>query len=911
MLRILTFGGLSVAHPDRELAGAVLQPRRLALLAVMARSGERGVTRERLLSLFWPDEEEERGRRALTQAIYALRRDLGDDNAITGNQELRLDADHIISDVNEFAQQLKRGRLAEAASLYAGPFLQGFHLVGVPAFERWTDDERTALAHEYARARERLANAAERANQMNEAVEHWRVLASVDPLNASVAVRYMTALEATGDRAGALKHARIYEALISQELELPPDRAVVELAARLRATPSVSNTSKVDAPSLDVVNVVTARPVAAPVDEVVVATAVHDNSEMKFVAPQPEIPAAVDVAPTYTANTPSKRRSLWSRPLQLVATSVIVIALAAGVISQQGAAVNINELRVVETKRVTFEEPLELDPAIAPNGQMVAYAGGSEGSMKLYVRQLDGGNPVMISGEVPGDHRRPRWSKNGTHILFQADRAIWMVPSLGGSPRVIVEAPADSTRAALYPAFSPDGKSVAWIEDGAILTREIDAVATRTIARIKDGHSLSWSPDGKFLAVAADNEGFVYGTSGALKFAGVRVGNIAPGVIYVVNTQSGDTTRIGDADFLSTSPDWLGDSRTLVFVSNQDGSRDLYAVRIDANGAADATPVRLTTGLDAHTVSVASDGQTIAYTTFRQSANLYSVALGTGASISVAQARALTSGQQTIEAMDVSPDGKWIAFDSDRGGQQDIFRVQTDGRGETERVISSPTDDFHPAWSPDGRSLAFYRIRDGVRRGAVVAATGGPVRFIGPDGGGLEEHSPAWSPDGKQLLFHRFNKAQPDLYAIEKTGDSTWSEPRRLTDKGGIWPAFSPSGRDVAYFSGSGEISVMSRSGDVATRRVVVESGANGRTAMYMRWAPYANGLLVRARDAKGMQAVWEVSPNGQSWRSLVQFDDPRRPSLRPEFATDGRHIYFTLAERSADVFTARLAAPK
>ncbi|MBC8088710.1 MAG: PD40 domain-containing protein [Phycisphaerae bacterium] len=964
MLRIVTFGGLSVGHPERELSGAVLQPRRLAILAVLARSSERGITRERLLSLFWPDDEEERARRALTQAIYALRRDLGNDGAIVGNQELRLDAECITSDVAEFALQLKRGRLAEAAALYAGPFLQGFHLVGVPAFERWADDERTAIAHDYARTRERLATSAERAHNMTEAAEHWRVLATVDPLNANVAVRYMTALEAVGDRASALKHARIYETLVSQELELPPDRAVIELAARLRAAaprvqptpepaagpenaaltdamsqvapselPEVLPTAPVLASSSPQGPATTPAPTAgrspAQTSEPTLAqmsvqssaqTLEQSPAQTAEVTPAqasvqlPTDAAAGAIQPAATIRvgrtaieTRPTARSFWTRPVLVVLGAGTVLALVAAVVSQSTPAARIGKLRVGETKRVTFEETLELDPAIAPDGHMVAYAGGTEGAMKLYVRQLDGGNPVLISGAVPGDHRRPRWSHGGTHILFQADRAIYMVPSLGGSARVIVEAPVDSSKAVLYPTWSPDGKSIAWVDDMAVRVREVDGTSARTITQLKDAHSLAWSPDGKFLAVATDNEAFVYGARGALRFASASIGNIAPGIIYIVNATNGDTTRLTETDYLSTSPEWLGDSRTLVFVSNKDGARDLYAASVSAGGERVGDLVRLTTGLDAHTVSVSNDGTTLAYTTFRQSANLYAVTLSNSAAVSVTQAQALTQGQQTIEAMDISPDGKWIAFDSDRGGQQDIFRVRTDSAGETDRVVSSPTDDFHPAWSPDGRTLAFYRIRDGVRRGAIVSATGGGVRFVGPTGGTLEEHSPVWTPDGQQLLFHRFIGAQPDLYAISRTGDSTWNQPVRLTDKGGIWPVFSPDGRSIAYFSGAGEISVMSRDANSSSRRVIVRNGANGQTAMYMRWPPNTSELIVRARDAKGLQTIWEVSPDGNTWRPLVLFNDARRPSIRPEFATDGRRIYFTLAERSADVFTARL----
>ncbi|HKH91466.1 MAG TPA: hypothetical protein VKA54_06670, partial [Gemmatimonadaceae bacterium] len=80
MIRIETFGGLSVRGADgRPLSGAVAQPRRMAVLAVLARAGDRGMARERLVALLWPDADEDRARNNLAQALYALRRDMGDD----------------------------------------------------------------------------------------------------------------------------------------------------------------------------------------------------------------------------------------------------------------------------------------------------------------------------------------------------------------------------------------------------------------------------------------------------------------------------------------------------------------------------------------------------------------------------------------------------------------------------------------------------------------------------------------------------------------------------------------------------------------------------------------------------------------------------------------------------------------
>jgi DNA-binding SARP family transcriptional activator len=265
VLRVVTLGTLAVSHAERELGRAVVQPRRLALLAVLARAGERGVGRDALLALFWPDADD-RARRSLAQALYALRRDLGDDAAIIGTHELRLDPARVAVDVAEYAAHVKRGRLDEAASLYGGPFLAGFSVANAPEFDRWVDEERSVLARDHARVLERLALAAERDGDLAGAAARWRALAAAEPLDARVAVRLMTALDAAGDRAGALTHARVYEALVGQELDLPPDREVVALAERLRRAGEVvaPRLTAPDAPGVDAASTTPASNAPAP-----------------------------------------------------------------------------------------------------------------------------------------------------------------------------------------------------------------------------------------------------------------------------------------------------------------------------------------------------------------------------------------------------------------------------------------------------------------------------------------------------------------------------------------------------------------------------------------------------------------------------------------------------------------------
>ena len=262
-LIVRTFGGLSVETPAGRPAGAAAQPRRLALLALVARAGERGITRDKLLALLWPDAEPEQGRRALNQALYALRRDLDADQLFAGVQELRLDAEVATSDVAAFDAALRAGRLEDAVAAHAGPFLDGFRIPGAPEFDRWVDEARAELAGRLTSALERLARGAERTDPAA-CVRWWRRLAALDPLDARVALGLMTALVAAGDRPGALQHARIYEALMAQELDLPADAAVLDLARRIRSGELAAPAPTAPAPVAVPVGASAAAPAAPP-----------------------------------------------------------------------------------------------------------------------------------------------------------------------------------------------------------------------------------------------------------------------------------------------------------------------------------------------------------------------------------------------------------------------------------------------------------------------------------------------------------------------------------------------------------------------------------------------------------------------------------------------------------------------
>lgn len=235
MQRLKLFGGLSIDTGTGPLTGRAVQRRRLALLALLAAARARGVGRDRAIAYLWPDADAETGRSFLSDSVYRVNQALGGDVIVTAADELRLDSQRLPSDLGEFEDAVARNDFEGAVALYAGPLLDGFFLPDAPEFERWAEIERDRVAREYGRVLETLAIAAEGRSDTAAAAEWWRRLAAHDPFNSRIALRLMQALVAVGERAAAIVHARVHEALLRQELDLEPDAAVLALAERLKS----------------------------------------------------------------------------------------------------------------------------------------------------------------------------------------------------------------------------------------------------------------------------------------------------------------------------------------------------------------------------------------------------------------------------------------------------------------------------------------------------------------------------------------------------------------------------------------------------------------------------------------------------------------------------------------------------
>jgi len=225
----LRFLGSPCVDPPAGSDGERLsQPRALALLACLGAAGPDGCTRDRLVGLFWPDLDTRHARHALSVQLHQIRRALETRALLTHGDFIRLNPDVVATDLVAFREAIAQADLEQAASLYRGPFLEGFHLTGAAEFERWMEDERQRLAVQCLDVLESLANRAEKAGHPAEAIAWWQRAAHHDPFNSRVALACARALAATGDRGNGVQFLREHARRLRTDLEIEPDQNVLD-----------------------------------------------------------------------------------------------------------------------------------------------------------------------------------------------------------------------------------------------------------------------------------------------------------------------------------------------------------------------------------------------------------------------------------------------------------------------------------------------------------------------------------------------------------------------------------------------------------------------------------------------------------------------------------------------------------
>jgi DNA-binding SARP family transcriptional activator len=234
LVRLKTFGGLSIATLHGPLPEVGFRRQALALLALIAAAGENGMSRERVMALLWPEADDAHARNNLKQLSFAIRRGLSSALLASIAPSLRLDFQVMGADANDFDRTLAAGNLELAVGLYVGPFLDGFHLARLSEFDRWVEGQRARYARRYEQAVETLAHRAGAVGDVRGAVKWWRRLTEHDPVNTEYAVQLIDAFAELGEPLSALKHFAGHTRVIRDEFDVDPEPSVRLAAERVR-----------------------------------------------------------------------------------------------------------------------------------------------------------------------------------------------------------------------------------------------------------------------------------------------------------------------------------------------------------------------------------------------------------------------------------------------------------------------------------------------------------------------------------------------------------------------------------------------------------------------------------------------------------------------------------------------------
>ena len=597
------------------------------------------------------------------------------------------------------------------------------------------------------------------------------------------------------------------------------------------------------------------------------------------------------------------RRAPWRRWIVPAALLLALAFVLAFFLTRPPA-----ELRLGRRAQLTLDPGLEIDPALSPDGELVAYAAGPLGETRLYVRQVEGGTPVALTRAGDGFARVPRWSPDGRRLLFLSQRGLEVMPALGGPSKLVqaVERGAwtDGT-------WSPDGRSIAFALGDSVFVRPMDGGTARAVGRLPEAHSCAWSPDGRRLACVSGNLPFV---------TSEEFGNHAASSVWLLPTGGGAPLRVTHDEALNMSPVWLPGGGTLLYISDREGGRDLYQLRLSRAGRPAGEAARLTTGLNAARVSVAADGRRLAYADFTESANVWSLPIPTAGVASVSQAEPVTTGTQLIEGFDVSSDGRWLAFDSDRGGTPQLYRMAIGGSGEVAQLTSGPEPAFAPVISPDGREIAYHAFQGGTRQAFVIPAEGGPPSQVTTGSG--QYQNPEWSPDGRTLAVVRaYRTPAQKIVLVTRDAQRRWGTPRPLLDHGilGVW---APEGRSLLVATGvvgaPRALAVVPSDAAGGEPRVVLavrDPATDVAPAGFSGWAWSGDGRAIYfvGRNPRDQSvAVWRLPAAGGAPRPVARFDDPNHRWHRASgLRVRADRFYFNLGDQQSDLWMAEIAGPR
>jgi Tol biopolymer transport system component/DNA-binding winged helix-turn-helix (wHTH) protein len=426
-------------------------------------------------------------------------------------------------------------------------------------------------------------------------------------------------------------------------------------------------------------------------------------------------------------------------------------------------------------------------PAFSPDGNYVAFARYSDAPevSGIYVKQVDGNHLLQLTKNEQGeqDFCCPAWSPDGRYIAFShhtkeehgISHGIYIVSAIGGAARkLFAGAPA-------HPPldWSPDGRFIAFTakepdakETYSLFLLSVETLETRKLSE-PPAENQDWgpafSPDGKQLAFIRMNSDL--------------------GDIFIMPANGGGPRRLTfDHASIPSPPAWTRDGQSILFSSTRSSIPTLW--RIPVSGGA---PVQVPgVGVVTLRPSVSPRGHRLAYEQIMGSSSIWSIDLGKienrDSSIQV------TASKGFNRAPEFSPDGKKIAFDSDRSGTMEIWTCGRDGSNLMQVThLGGAGFPGPPRWSPDGQKIVFDAALGEHNAIFVMNSEGGLPRPLTHEAS--DSLDPSWSRDGKWIYFSSMRSGDWQIWKLPSEG----GEAVQVTKQGGRTAFESADGQFLYY----------------------------------------------------------------------------------------------------------------
>jgi serine/threonine protein kinase/Tol biopolymer transport system component len=532
--------------------------------------------------------------------------------------------------------------------------------------------------------------------------------------------------------------------------------------------------------------------------------------ELKWIAEQGQGPQAALPVGGGIAKSGVREHLGW---LVAAIAILVVVALAAAVFYFRRPSA---ELKVVHFTVAPPEKqnlPLNgLGPnffSVSPDGSKVAFVGyDATGHSQLWLRDFDSPTAQPLSGtEVAW---APFWSPDSRFIAFTAGSSLKKVPATGGPAETIAASPADYGG-----TWNRDGVILFSTGPGSAILRVPSAGGSPTpVTTLDASQQALWHtwpyflPDGKhflytIIASNSQNSGIYVGSLDSKDTKLVLKAHssplYAPQGYLLFNRVGTLLAQPFDADRLELKGDAIPIAEGVQF----NAANAKAAVTVSANGvlAYRLVPTAAQTKLvwvDRKGLEQPLDAPPHAYRNPRLSPDGQRVAvtideLGTQEWLLDTKRGTLT--RLTFEgsyngALAWTPDGKRIAFGSDRAGQRNLFWQLADGSGGTERLATSDRSQIAGSWSPDGQTLAFEQTNPGTGYDILVYRLGDRKveTFLQTQ---FNEIAPRFSPDGRWLAYASDESGRTEVYVQPYPGPGgKW----QISTEGGTEPVWARNG---------------------------------------------------------------------------------------------------------------------